>query len=440
MIKKNILGGFLVGVYLTVFAESQMYQVLEKIPVQPVWSAVPVGFAFETVGNYQFVVFYDANRQMVAGQRELDSRTWTFQKLPSFLGWDSHNFIVMALDQEGYIHISGNMHVHPLVYFRSERPYDVTSLSGKLPMVGKQEDRVTYPKFLTGPSGELVFTYRNGSSGNGDQIYNVYDVETKTWKRLLDRPLSDGEGKMNAYFQGPQSGPDGYFHMTWIWRDDGGCEFNHDLCYARSKDLVHWETADGSSVELPIRYGTPGVKVDPVPVKGGLLNGNGKIGFDSQNRAVLAYHKFDETGKTQLYNARFENGAWKIFQTSEWDYRWFFSGGGCIEFEIKINSVVCENGELTQTFFHKKEGSGMFVLDEQTLKPLDVRSVRTWPSGFSDVRSDFPEMRVRTQQDAASQHDAGQYVLRWEVLPVYRDQRRPKPWPESAMLEVYKVR
>jgi hypothetical protein len=413
--------------------------VLEKIPVDRVWAATPVGFALETVDDRQFICFYDVDRVMTAGQRKLGSKEWTFQKLPSTLGWDSHNYVEMTLDDDGFIHISGNMHVVPLVYFRSTRPYDVTSLVPVHRMTGEKEDKVTYPKFMRGAVNELIFTYRDGSSGKGDQIYNIYDHAARSWSRLLDRPLTDGQGKMNAYFQGPVLGPDGYFHMTWVWRDTIHCETNHDLSHARSKDLVHWETMDGTPIELPIHLGTPGVVVDPVKIKEGMINGNGKIGFDSQNRIILAYHKFDADGNTQLYNARWEDGAWKIYQTSDWNYRWYFSGGGSIIGEIRITPVTLRDGKLTQGFSHIKAGSKTWVLDEETLKPVGTITIPPLPEEIRTVRSDFPEMRVKTASDTGKSESGSRYMLRWETLPNHRDAARPKPWPEPVMLELYKL-
>ena len=430
----------LVGFALTGCAAPQAdYRILEKVPVQKVWAATPVAFALETVGDQQFICFYDAERVMTAGQRKLGSKDWTFQKLPSTLGWDSHNYVAMTVDDGGTIHISGNMHVAPLVYFRSTKPYDVTSLVPVNRMTGEKEDHVTYPQFMRGAKGELIFTYRDGSSGNGNQIYNIYDLKTRSWSRLLNCPLTDGQGKMNAYLQGPVLGPDGWFHMTWVWRDTIYCETCHDLSYARSKDLVHWETMDGMPIQLPIRLSTPGVIVDPIPVHGGILNGNGKIGFDSQNRVILSYHKFDENGKTQLYNARWENGAWKIVQTSDWDYRWYFSGGGSITYDVRITAVKRVDGKLTQSFSHKKEGSKTWVLDEETLKPVGEITLPPLPVEIRKVRSDFPEIRVKTASDSGRSESGVRYMLRWETLPNHRDAPRPKPWPEPVMLEVYKL-
>lgn len=97
------------------------------LEVSPVWSGHPVGFALLTCAARQFVAFYDADRQMTIGPRGLEERRWQLVRLPSVLGWDSHNYVTLAVDSAGQIHVSGNMHCQPLVYFRTQRPYDIAS-------------------------------------------------------------------------------------------------------------------------------------------------------------------------------------------------------------------------------------------------------------------------------------------------------------------------
>jgi hypothetical protein len=414
----------------------------QVVEVAPVWSGHPVGFALLTQGKRQFVAFYDADRQMTAGFRTVDSDRWQLVRLPSRVGWDSHNYIAMTLDDNGHLHISGNMHAGPLVYFRSKQPYDIASLEPVHAMVGRNEKRCTYPRFLRGANNELLFTYRDGSSGNGDQIWNVYDLPQKTWRRLLDQPLFAGQGKMNAYFTGPVRDQDGVFHLCWVWRNTPDCATNHDLCYARSKDLVHWETSDGKSLSLPITLQTAEI-VDPVPPGGGIINGNTVIGFDSQRRIILSYHKFDADGKTQLYNARREASGWKIYQTSNWDFRWEFQGGGSIGFGIGLGPVTVESdGMLTQNYRHVKHGSGTWQLDEATLKPVGKAPARKspMPKGFGKVESTWPEMTVRTAQDVGQADEPDvRYLLRWETLPPNRDRPRPGDPPPPSMLRVYRL-
>jgi hypothetical protein len=416
--------------------------IIQIVDVAPVWSGHPVGFALLTQGKRQFVAFYDAQRQMTIGQRQVDSDQWQLVRLPSQVGWDSHNYVTMTLDDGGYLHVSGNMHCVPLVYFRSTKPYDISRLEPVPAMIGRNEQHCTYPRFLRGAGQELLFTYRDGRSGNGDQIWNLYDLASKTWRRLLDQPLFSGEGRMNAYFAGPVRDPSGLFHLCWVWRNSADCATNHDLCYARSKDLVHWETSDGKPLRLPITVKTAEI-VDPVPPGGGIINGNTTIGFDSKRRPVIAYHKFDAAGKTQFYNARRESEGWKIYQTSRWDYRWEFHGGGSIPFEIGLGPVTtAPDGTLSQSYRNPRHGSGIWRLDEATLQPLGQLPPRKGlPKEVGKVQSTWPGMSVRTAEDLGRSDEPGvRYLLRWEAMPPNRDRPRPGDPPLPSMLRVVKLR
>jgi hypothetical protein len=421
-------------------AEAGPPSVAEELKVDDVWAGHCVNFCLLTRPPHQWAGYYDPERRMTVAHRMLGEKQWDRVKLPESVGWDTHNYVTVAVDGDGFIHVSGNMHVNPLVYFRSANPYDIQSLA-RAPMTGAREEKCTYPEFMRGPGGQFIFTYRDGGSGNGDQIYNVYDLPSKTWRRLMDAPLTSGEGKMNAYLNGPALGPDGRYHLCWVWRDNAGCESNHDLCYARSADLVHWETSAGKPLTLPITLATAEV-VDPVPIKGGMLNGNTQLGFDSQKRPVISYHKFDAAGNTQIYNARLEDGAWQIHQATEWTYRWDFSGGGSIASEIALSGVsLHSNGSLTQSYRHDKYGSGTWLLDETTLKPAGaLEQPPAYPKQMTVPESDFPGIEIMRAGDLgeSGEHNVS-YVLQWEALGSNRDQPREGPLPGPSPLRVFKL-
>lgn len=149
----------------------QTETIVQTIEIDSAWAGHPVEFCLLTHGERQYIAYYNANRNMVVG---------------------------LGIDKEGSIHLSGNMHVNPLNYFRSNKTNDISTLEQVMQMVGTEEDRCTYPKFMNDRNGELIFHYRDGGSGNGNEIYNIYNTETKTWNRLLDTPLTDGQGLMNA--------------------------------------------------------------------------------------------------------------------------------------------------------------------------------------------------------------------------------------------------
>ncbi len=416
-------------------------RVADVIDVGRAWSGNPVGIQLLTRQRTQYVAFYDENRHMVVGSRALDSKDWRFNTLPTDLGWDSHNYVRMAFDDAGQLHLSGNMHNVPLIYFRTTQPGDVMSLQRVDAMVGKNESSCTYPTFLRGPGNEFLFTYRDGHSGDGSQIFDVYDTATQKWGRLLDQPLTDGRGKMSAYPQGPTRGPDGYFHLVWTWRDTGDCATNHDLSYARSKDLVHWENSAGKSVALPLTIDNAEI-IDPVPVHGGLINGNTQIGFDADKRLIVSYQKFDADGNTQIYNARREGDRWVIYQASDWRYRWDFSGFGSIPFEIHVGPVqVMADGSLGQSYSNIKYGAGMWKLDPATLKPIGtITQPPAHPAELDRVESSVPGMEVRWAGDAGASGEKNvRYWLRWETLPSNRDKPRSGPLPDPTMLRVYKI-
>jgi BNR repeat-containing family member len=416
-------------------------KVTESLKIADVWAGHPVGFALLTHKDQQFVAFYGAERHMTVAQRTLGKKTWTFTRLPSQLGWDSHNYVTLAVDDGGFLHVSGNMHVNPLVYFRSTKPLDASSLVPVAAMTGQKESRVTYPLFFRGAKNELIFTYRDGGSGNGDQLYNTYALKTKTWKRLTEQVLTDGEGQRNAYLALPQLGPDGYFHLVWIWRETPDAATNHHPSYAKSRDLVHWQDSASKPLTLPITLRTGDV-IDPIPEHGGAINGLVKLGFDSQKRPVVTYTKYDAKGKSQLYATRREKAGWKVYQISNWDWRWEFGGGGSIPFEINVGAVESAgSGRLKLVFGTKSHGGGVLVLDEMTLKPLEtLPPPEGYPKSLRPVRTKFPEMKVKWAGDLGKAGEVGtRYILRWETLGPNRDRPRTGPLPPTSELRLYKL-
>jgi len=439
-------------------AEPVAETIVGSVEIAPVWSGHRVGFALLTLKDRQYAAFYAADRHLTVAARRLDDDRWEFARLPSeqagpprgpkqtsaVVGWDSHNAITLAADSAGHIHLAGNMHANGLSYWRTEEPGEIASFRQVKAMTGRDEDRCTYPVFLKFPDGRLVFQYRSGSSGDGDTLFNVYDVESRSWRRLVDGPILDGERKRNAYPHPPLLGPDGRFHLSWVWRDAPDAAANHDLCYARSRDLVEWEGADGRPVTLPITLATPGMIVDPVPVGGGILNGTGQVGFDSRHRPVLAYFKHDAEGMSQAYVARWQGDGWRIVQVSDWNHRFAPAGRGTLpKVDIRLGAVQTgAAGELRLPFGHVKAGSGTWVLDEESLAVVRTESAtRRFPASLLKAETPFPGLRARFADDQGSSGVPGQrFILRWEALGANRDQPRKQPWPPPTPLCVVEIR
>ncbi len=129
------------------------FRVEASLDVAEVPSGFPVGFCLLTEGDRQYVAYYDKQRRMTVASRSLDSNQWQYQVLPSRVGWDSHNYITMAVDRDRQLHVSGNMHNVSLIYYRTERPGAIDTLQ-PLAMTGERESRACYPRFLTDDQGE----------------------------------------------------------------------------------------------------------------------------------------------------------------------------------------------------------------------------------------------------------------------------------------------
>ncbi len=419
------------------------WRVAARLDIDRVPSWFPVGFCLLTRGDDQYVAYYDAKHKMTVARRRRGENEWQKATLPSKVGWDSHNYITMAADAAGDIHLAGNMHCVPLIYFRTRTPGDITTFT-RLPMTGKGEKRCTYPRFLKDAAGTLLFNYRLGGSGNGMRLWNRYDPETKTWSRFFDTPMFDGKGKCNAYPHGPVKGPDGLFHVVWVWRRTPDCATNHDLSYARSRDLKHWETAAGRPVALPMTTATKGLCVDPVPAGGGIINGCEKLAFDARNRPVISYHKRDRRGHMQIYLARFEDGAWKTRAITDWKKEVPFSGRGAMPFiGIRISGLRRVRADrLVIGYRHRDYGSGRIVVDDATLRPVDEK-IAVPPSVPRELKKpeiDFAGIRVKTAGDAGDPGGKGvKYILRWETLPPHHDRPRKPPLPPPSPLQLIRL-
>ncbi|MGB3800396.1 MAG: BNR repeat-containing protein [Lewinella sp.] len=412
-----------------------------RIDVDHVEAAFPVDFCQAIAGNHHYIAYYDAQRNFSIGYRTLDEDAFEKTVLDSRIGWDSHNYTELAVDDEGYIHVSGNMHIDSLFYWRSTRPYDASEFEEIHYMTGEQEVSTTYPHFLKTADGGLLYHYRYGGSGNGYEVYNRWQPETRTWTRFLDEPLIDGEGLRNAYMQGPFYGADGNYHLYWVWRETPDCATNHTFSYARSADLKNWESADGKSVSFPLTYGNAALYVDPSDTLygTGMLNGVQAHTLDSEDRVVLANMKYDAAGNSQLYAYRPQpDGGWLERQITDWDYRFDFSGYGSIIFEIKLTGMRShpEAGEVIVSYDHVKYGEGEIVLNEATLEPLAVRpSTPPYPAGLDEITTAGAYSKpVRVNID-----QVGPYILRWETLAENNDREPEPPYPDRYMLELIEL-
>lgn len=389
------------------------------LKVDQVWGGTAVRFGAVESALAVYIGYYDADRWLAVSQiNKCTGRIAKVRLNSRFLGWDSHNYITMALDKEGLLHIAGNMHVSPLVYAHMSKPDNLESLRTLQPTTGASQDRTTYPGFLSFPDGALGFSYRDGQSGNGVEIIERFDGAT--WQRWLDRPLfapATPQDSVSAYATGYVKGPDAYFHVAWVWRANYKVETNFSVNYARSKDLRHWEDSSGRALTLPI---TPinAELVDSVPQGQGLFN-NIRLGFDADARPVISFLKFDDKGASQLFHARRESDGWKIHQSTQWTYRWDPRGGGTIPSEISFSGLVWRDGLLVERVTHPEAGSNVTLnYDPNTLANVKVLKNFRWPDALHIKRTAPTNTRlsIATVKPAGAA-SAPSFAISWVGMP-----------------------
>lgn len=421
--------------------------VVSQSVVADVWSVHQTGRpVLLTTSTDQYVAYYDADLYLTVAQRPASGGNWTYNKTAIQSNWQTgfHHGIAMQTDAAGNLHVFAAMHNEALKYMRTSTPGSIDSLTTITSMVGTDETRISYPVLLKDAAGDLYLSYRTGGSGNGNQLINKYSTASSTWSRLVS-PLFDGATSgTSAYINGPTLGPDGLFHIAYVWRATGDVVTNYDLSYVRSADLLNWTTASGQPVTLPITPTRPGVVVDPVLQGGGLFNGLHFLGFDAAGSPTITYPKYDAQGFTQVYNARLEGGSWESVQATDWTYRWHFSGGGAIPIEVWPTGLRTTGtpGELAFGYQHSIYGDAEVVVSQSDLTPLrtvkEEDVARTTPRSLSIPETVNPPrpMTVDLVQDL---NPSSGYILRWERGPNNNDSPVAQPWPGPTPLRVIKL-
>lgn len=285
-----------------------------------------------TYKGWQYATYYKQMtgptvRHLAIARRRLPSGAWQSFDFGDYVQStdDDHNGIAMGIcPNDGTIHLSFDHHVNPLHYRRSQtgvanNPASYTwsaSLFGAVgadipPNAGNQ---VTYPKFITTPDGNLLFEFRDGASGNGDDILYQYSGVTNAWTRM-GMFINGKVTPCNAYPNGFQFDNAGRLHTTWGWRETPDGTTEHDLMYAYSDDTgTSWHTSAGqlsatTNVSYMTEASSPTNLIWSVPQNKGMWDSEG-FGIDRNNQPhTLIAH--DTLGVSKLFHYYRDNaGTW----------------------------------------------------------------------------------------------------------------------------------
>lgn len=287
--------------------------------------------------TYQFSAYYrnvSGSRRVTVARRTLGTTNGPWEVFdyngtsaefgdPNSNATDSHNTISIGVDGDGYMHMSWGMHNHNLIYRKSTAPVTnanpISFPSTNTPMVGSNENSITYPQFYNTDDGDLLFFYRNGASGNGNTFLNRYDTTTDAWS-VVQAPLFDGiSSSVNSYPNNLAFDQTGNLHYTWTDRSTPAFQTNHHIYYARSPDEgVSWTKMDGTPYTLPLLESTSELVVN-IPENSTLINQT-SMAIDQLGRPAVATWwapGAQQGNHTRQYMlAHFDGAAWQTSQIS----------------------------------------------------------------------------------------------------------------------------
>jgi hypothetical protein len=305
----------------------------------------------------QYIAFYSEDAHVVLAKRKLGTTKWRIYKTP-YTGntKDAHNGISIAVDGSGLLHMSWDHHCDPLNYCRAVAPGSL-ELTGRMQMTRENESKVTYPEFFNLPNGDLLFLYRDGSSGNGNTMLNRYDVTARRWS-VVQHPLIDGQGQRNAYTNQIAVDGDGSWHISWCWRETGNVATNHDICYAKSPDGGKtWFKSTGERYILPITADNAEY-VRHIRQNSELINQT-SMTVDSKGRPLIAtYWRPDGTKIPQYHVTHYDGERWKTTPITRRKTPFSLSGGGTKRLPISRPKILADSSDRLYLIFRDEERAG----------------------------------------------------------------------------------
>lgn len=341
--------------------------------------------------GFQYIAYYDQQKNVILGKRKLGADTWVTEKT-QYKGnaADAHRSISLIVDGDGYLHLSWDHHGNALNYAVSIAP-GVLKLGSRSEMTGLKENNVTYPEFYTLAGGNLLFLYRDGSSGNGNLMMDRYDLKSKRWTQIQDGFI-DGEGKRNAYWQMAVDAM-GFIHMSWVWRESPDVSSNHDLCYARSKDGGKtWEKSTGEKYVLPITAANAEYAAK-IPDHSELINQTSMFADAEGHPFIATYWREAGEAVPQYHVVYKENAEWKTINLGFRKTAFSLSGMGTKSIPISRPQMLAwkqkEKLAMALIFRDQERGEKVSVAintdlshNQWTIKDLTATSVGSWEPSY----------------------------------------------------------
>lgn len=267
---------------------------------------------------------------------------------------DSHQFFAIGIDQEGYIHVFGDMHNFPrynsdhlperynnarCMYWRSDAPEDISHFTWYGAEFGDCPwgTSFTYPHIFYDQNGELFFSARVRSETEKQYAavnYNWYNKETRQWELLGGTNEYNNQclfWEDNGEGGGSYSKPCRSLHFdlnnrahfaSSLYNNDRekpfpetNNKYNTDLIYACSDDLGKtFKRADGRAVEaIPMRIDVPLQRPDLILSNTIIDATRTHVITDYLGTPYIIGDEYEEDGTVNRFCFRYSN------QLGEWE-------------------------------------------------------------------------------------------------------------------------
>lgn len=215
---------------------------------------------------------------------------------------DSHNSIAIGICPiDGTIHLVYDLHAYtkttlPEKYFNyrvsKKNILNVPDEDFKLDIFNEHQlkfsnefatntfELQTYPNFLTTDDGQMVYMFRHGGSGNGDDKLIQYDGNKWNTRTLVFNNGDQPNNKQYSIYGGMKymNGKFSYgFHVRYAKRNQNLAYYNQGMHYAETvnpfKTDNNWQDAFGNAHQFPLQAAsTIEFKPDPVNVYGSYIS------------------------------------------------------------------------------------------------------------------------------------------------------------------------
>jgi hypothetical protein len=352
--------------------ETYTYSTLWSTPVQDSINFLPQSYnsPIVTRGDSTFVLFVDTDHRMKIAQLTngvfkaeafIDNTLYQpdeFYSPPASADYyrvkfdDSHHSVSLGIDENGYLHLVGDMHNYPryegpqahlplryayknIMYWRSDNPLDISSFSFKGDQSGQCPPGYgfTYQFFFNDLKGKLHMTSR-AHQANDNSLrcapFSSYDADASTWSIIggID-PADPGSAPRTFYDDGyeydaggssgkySKTHPHGVFdrnntmHLVAPllsnptlnpWGMGAGQHFVNTVLYASSTNRTDFTKADGTAITLPATIDLTTNNADIAYSTTGYLAVLGNIAVDYQNNpyTVVKHKYFDGSPNDSL--------------------------------------------------------------------------------------------------------------------------------------------